>query len=135
MENALSSANQAQAEAYGRLFYKKIVDEINKLKKTFKQEDIFDYLIIKHGIERNREMAVRSVLSSEENGLDRKMYKKYVEKKKEILKKAEENKLSWEETQRELDELAERFGADLSKDYSGLSAIFSEVKGKEKTER
>ena len=131
MENALSSANQAQAEAYGRLFYKKIVDEINKLKKTFKQEDIFDYLIIKHGIERNREMAVRSVLSSEENGLDRKMYKKYVEKKKDILKKAEENKLSWEETQRELDDLAERFGADLSKDYSGLSAIFSKVKGKE----
>ena len=131
MENALSSANQAQAEAYGRLFYKKIVDEINKLKKTFKQEDIFDYLIIKHGIERNREMAVRSVLSSEENGLDRKMYNKYVAKKKEILKNAKENKLSWEETQRELDELAERFGADLSKDYSGLSAIFSKVKGKE----
>ncbi len=135
MENALSSANQAQAEAYGRLFYKKIVDEVNALKEVFEQEEIFDYLIIKHGIERNREMAVRSVLSSEENGLDRKMYNKYVAKKKEILKNAKENKLSWEETQRELDELAVRFGADLSKDYSGLSAIFSKVKGKGKTER
>ena len=126
MENALSSANQAQAEAYGRLFYSRIVDAISELKNRVELDDIYDYLMIKHGIERNREMALKASLSNDEGALDKKMYNRYAEAKKKILEDADKNKTKWEEVQRELDSLAKSYGADLTVDYSGLSSIFKE---------
>lgn len=115
-ENALSSRSLAEINAYRELVYKPILEEIARMKKLgAKYEDISDYLITKHGIERNREMAVRKALAEDEN------IERWTEDKKNIWNN---DSMSWREKQEELDRIAASYGADMNVDYSGLSAMF-----------
>ena len=120
-ENALSSRSLAEINAYRELVYKPILEEISRMKKLgAKYEDISDYLITKHGIERNREMAVRKVLAEDENTVKENI-ERWTEDKKNIWNN---DSMSWREKQEELDRIAASYGADMSVDYSGLSAMF-----------
>ena len=120
-ENALSSRSLAEINAYRELVYKPILEEIARMKKLgAKYEDISDYLITKHGIERNREMAVRKALAEDENTVKENI-ERWTEDKKNIWNN---DSMSWKEKQEELDRIAASYGADMSVDYSGLSAMF-----------
>jgi len=60
-ENALSSKNKAEADAYKNLVMKPLLDAIAELKKEgATQEEITDYMMAKHGLERNALMAQRA---------------------------------------------------------------------------
>lgn len=120
-ENALSSRSLAEINAYRELVYKPILEEIAQMKKQgAKYEDISDYLITKHGIERNREMAVRKALAEDEDTVKENI-ERWTEDKKNIWNNGS---ISWKEKQEELDRIATSYGADMSVDYSGLSAMF-----------
>lgn len=59
-ENRLSSVNKAEADAFAQLLFKPMLDSVAKLAKTKAQrEELIDYMMAKHGLERNRVMAER----------------------------------------------------------------------------
>lgn len=124
-ENALSSTNLAEMEAYSKLVFKPLLDEVNALiAEGAEYGDVSDYLMAKHGIERNREMAVRKALGEDEETMAENL-EGWNETKQAVW---DDGSLSWREKQEKLDAIAEKeFGADLSNDYSGLSAVFDEA--------
>lgn len=59
-ENRLSSVNKAEADAIAQTLFKPMLDEVAKLAKSkAEREELTDYMMAKHGIERNRVMAER----------------------------------------------------------------------------
>jgi len=59
-ENRLSSVNKAEADAFAHLLFKPMLEEIAKLAhSTAEREELTDYMMAKHGLERNRVMAER----------------------------------------------------------------------------
>ena len=59
-ENRLSSVNQAELDDYNRRFFKPLLNSIAALARTDEErQDLFDYMMAKHGLERNEVMALR----------------------------------------------------------------------------
>jgi len=59
-ENRLSSVNKAEADAFAYLLFKPMLEEVAKLAhSTTEREELTDYMMAKHGLERNRVMAER----------------------------------------------------------------------------
>ena len=119
-ENALSSVNEAEFNAYRKAAFEPILKAISRLEKMGSTiDEIRDYLITKHGIERNREMAVKRVLSQNSETY-KSLLDEYIGRRNEIR----ENARSWEEQQTEMDRLAEEYGANLSDDFSGFTSMY-----------
>lgn len=119
-ENALSSVNEAEFNAYRKAAFEPILKAISRLEKMGSSiDEIRDYLITKHGIERNREMAVKRVLSQNSETY-KSLLDEYIGRRNEIR----ENGRSWEEQQSEMDRLAEEYGANLSDDFSGFTSMY-----------
>ena len=79
-------------------------------------EELSHYVMSKHGIERNRDMAVRASVGDDASRLED-WYQK--------VDSVRNGKGDWESKQRKLDDIAQNdFKADLSKDYSGLSSMY-----------
>lgn len=119
-ENALSSVNEAEFNAYRKAAFEPILKAISRLEKMGSSiDEIRDYLITKHGIERNREMAVKRALSQNSETY-KSLLDEYIGRRNEIR----ENGRSWEEQQSEMDRLAEEYGANLSDDFSGFTSMY-----------
>lgn len=119
-ENALSSVNEAEFNAYRKAAFEPILKAISRLEKMGSTiDEIRDYLITKHGIERNREMAVKRALSQNAETY-KSLLEEYIGRRNEIR----ENGRSWEEQQSEMDRLAEEYGANLSDDFSGFTSMY-----------
>lgn len=119
-ENALSSVNEAEFNAYRKAAFEPILKAISRLEKMGSTiDEIRDYLITKHGIERNREMAVKRALSQNAETY-KSLLDEYIGRRNEIR----ENGGSWEEQQSEMDRLAEEYGANLSDDFSGFTSMY-----------
>lgn len=59
-ENRLSSVNQAEAKAFERTLYNPMIEEVGRLAKTVRQRaELTDYMMAKHGLERNELMRRR----------------------------------------------------------------------------
>lgn len=59
-ENRLSSVNKAEADAFAHLLFRPMLEEVAKLAhNTAEREELTDYMMAKHGLERNRVMAER----------------------------------------------------------------------------
>nr|WP_304954358.1 LPD38 domain-containing protein [uncultured Bacteroides sp.] len=59
-ENRLSSVNKAEADAFAHLLFKPMLEEIARLAHSAaEREELTDYMMAKHGLERNRVMAER----------------------------------------------------------------------------
>lgn len=119
-ENALSSVNEAEFNAYRKAAFEPILKAMSRLEKMGSTiDEIKDYLITKHGIERNREMAVKRALSQNSETY-KSLLDEYIGRRNEIR----ENGRSWEEQQSEMDRLAEGYGANLSDDFSGFTSMY-----------
>jgi hypothetical protein len=60
-ENRLSSVNQAEASEFNRTLWKPLLSEVSKLAKTADERaELTDYMMAKHGLERNDVMALRA---------------------------------------------------------------------------
>ena len=119
-ENALSSVNESEFNAYRKAAFEPILKAMSRLEKMGSTiDEIRDYLITKHGIERNREMAVKRALSQNTETY-KSLLEEYIGRRNEIR----ENGRSWEEQQSEMDRLAEEYGANLSDDFSGFTSMY-----------
>lgn len=119
-ENALSSVNEAEFNAYRKAAFEPILKAMSRLEKMGSTiDEIRDYLITKHGIERNREMAVKRALSQNSETY-KSLLDEYIGRRNEIR----ENGRSWEEQRSEMDRLAEEYGANLSDDFSGFTSMY-----------
>lgn len=59
-ENRLSSVNQAETNAFANILFKPLLKEVSSLAPNNKaREELTDYMMAKHGLERNRVMAER----------------------------------------------------------------------------
>ena len=59
-ENRLSSVNKAEADAFAHLVFKPLLDEVSKLANNdAERAELTDYMMAKHGLERNEVMANR----------------------------------------------------------------------------
>ena len=59
-ENVLSSMNKAQADYFANTLFKTMVEEYSKLARTKEERrDLDEYMMAKHGLERNEKMAER----------------------------------------------------------------------------
>ena len=80
------------------------------------------YVEAKHGAERNRQMAVEELARADKDNADTIM-----ETWNDAKKRINGQDIPWIDKQRMLDKEAKRIGADLSKDYSGLSSVFGDA--------
>lgn len=123
-ENRLSSVVQAEIHDMERKFYKPMMDAVKKLMSVanLEQEQVADYLMLKHGIERNREMAVRKALTDDKGKIDRTKLEQWYQEKDAIRNDATLD--TWRKKQEAMDNAALNYGADMSHDYSGLTSMF-----------
>lgn len=122
-ENRLSSVNKAEADAFAQLLFKPMLDAVAKLAKTKAQrEELTDYMMAKHGLERNRVMARRdAVRQSEEEFKD----------ELRAAQKAADNDPLDAKAQADLDDVKQRMAdreeelymENRSRDYAGLTAL------------
>lgn len=129
----LSSKNREEMDMFESFFVtplnkaiQKLIGEKGGLKKWDWSKgplrELVMYVEAKHGTERNRQMAVEAVAKADEKNSEA-ILKDWAAAKKRIN---EQEGTSWQEKQRLLDEAAASLGADLSKDYSGLSSVFGD---------
>lgn len=68
-ENRLSSVNKAEADAFAHLLFKPMLAEVAKLcKNAQERNELVDYMMAKHGLERNavmRKRAIEDILNNE----------------------------------------------------------------------
>ena len=91
-ENALSSVNQNEVKVFHRFTFKPLLDEVAKLARNeAEREELTDYMMAKHGLERNRVMAerdARAYVDSEVNKLKKELKRKGItEKETEAINK------------------------------------------------
>ena len=97
-ENCLSSVNKAEADAFAHLLIKPLLDEVARLAKTrARRDELTDYMMAKHGLERNRVMAER-----------------------DAQRAYEENRQKHPHSKKTLEDFVEEFR---QKDYAGLTAL------------
>ncbi len=100
-ENLMSSRNKAASDVYMRDFYNPMMKEVQALiKKGVKYEDLVNYMIAKHGLERNKLMAER-----------------------DAKRAADEAKKKGEDWQKTYDEALKE---NRKRDYSGLTTLTGE---------
>lgn len=125
-ENRLSSVNKAEADAFAHTLFKPLLDEVGKLAPNKEaREELTDYMMAKHGLERNRVMREREkeklIADSEltkskpqQPSIDDDDY----DLKMDAFDKAMED---WEKQVEE--ELEDKFKAIDKRDFAGLTAL------------
>lgn len=129
---ALSSRNRTEMDAFDSMVFRPLQAAIRRLvgKKKWMQKwdwskgelralDV--YAKTKHGIERNRDMAVRSAIAT--SGVSKSAQSNAISEWERRSREIMDQPLTWNEKRMMLDALALTFGADLKADYSGLSKI------------
>ena len=123
IRNDMERFVRSHFNTFGKFLKEMFKNEYLKGSNEEKQKQVERYTNCKHGIERNRDVAVKKALT-DEKGLNYKAYDKWLTEAENIHKKS----LPWEEEQNMLDEAAKKYGAKLDTDYSGITAIFKDLK-------
>lgn len=134
-ENQMSSKNTSESEKYYNEFFEPLEKEIARLMKnnSVTYDELSDYMMLKHGIERNIEFSVRDAIKEVEKdqGFDTaKRMKDDYEADKAYLSEDLKNGILSEETYiRELEALGLRY-ADTINDYSATRTLLGKMTGK-----
>lgn len=127
-ENRLSSVNQAEAKAFERTLFNPLMEEVGRLAKTARQRaELTDYMMAKHGLERNELMRRREKDKLIEEAMKGKKPKEpkpdeedYDDKMAAYVKKMEELEEQVEA------ELGDELEAIDKRDFAGLTALTGE---------
>lgn len=125
-ENRLSSVNKAEADAFAHTLFKPLLDEVGKLAPNKEaREELTDYMMAKHGLERNRVMREREkekLIASSELAKS-KPEQPSVDDDDFDLKMDAYNK-AIEEWENQVEEgLGDKFEAIDKRDFAGLTAL------------
>lgn len=134
-ENQLSSKNTLESEKYYDEFFEPLEKEIARLMKnnSVTYDELSDYMMLKHGIERNIEFSVRDAIKEVEKdqGFDtaKQMKEDYEADKAYLLEDLKNGILSEETYIRELEVLGLRYAGTIN-DYSATRTLLGKMTGK-----
>jgi N12 class adenine-specific DNA methylase len=114
-ENRLSSVNQAECSEFGQRLFKPLLKEAARLAKTAEERaELTDYMMAKHGLERNEVMARRDARKKAREELAKELAK--------AEKSADKNAVA-DVKQRMQDRENELYKENRKRDYAGLTAL------------
>ena len=122
-ENRLSSVNQAECAEFARRLFKPMLKEVAKLAKTADERaELTDYMMAKHGLERNEVMARRAAekKANEEFGADIRKAERAVNQNpldQDAIDRLDDLRQQRDDREQEL------YFENRDKDYSGLTAL------------
>ena len=122
-ENRLSSVNQAECAAFAQTLFKPMLEEVARLAKTAKERaELTDYMMAKHGLERNEVMARRAA--------EKVAHDEFWKELRTAERAAADDPLDQDAAdvladvkQRMLDRGNELYAENRSRDYAGLTAL------------
>ena len=146
-ENRLSSVNQAEMEYFSHQVFKPFLDEVgNIVKDGSSYEEVTDYMMSLHGLERNRSMAFDRAVKSlaKEQGdatLEDRIHREYLEDADRIANEEafEARRISADEYHKEDDRIRKSYVGEVydeyrQVDYAGLTGMDSVYEGVEDAE-
>lgn len=125
-ENALSSKNHAEQDIYGKLLFNPMLDEIHNLaKENSSRDEVTQYMMAKHGLERNEVMARRAAeqTAKDELGKDLRVAERAVQNDpldQDALDALDDVK------QRMQDRVDELYNENRERDYGGITGLMGE---------
>ena len=125
-ENALSSKNHAEQDIYGKLLFNPMLDEIHNLaKENSSRDEVTQYMMAKHGLERNEVMARRAAeqTAMDELGKDLRVAERAVQNDpldQDALDALDDVK------QRMQDRVDELYNENRERDYGGITGLMGE---------
>lgn len=125
-ENALSSKNHAEQDIYGKLLFNPMLDEIHNLaKENSSRDEVTQYMMAKHGLERNKVMARRAAeqTAMDELGKDLRAAERAVQNDpldQDALDTLDDVK------QRMQDRVDELYKENRERDYGGITGLMGE---------
>lgn len=125
-ENALSSKNHAEQDIYGKLLFNPMLDEIHNLaKENSSRDEVTQYMMAKHGLERNEVMARRAAeqTAKDELGKDLRVAERAVQN--DPLDQDALNALD-DVRQRMQDRVDELYKENRERDYGGITGLMGE---------
>lgn len=132
-ENRMSSTNLAEMETYKKSFYKDLLDaEQELLDKGAIHEQVTNYMMAKHGLERNEVLAFRDALKHDFANDKQKMSAAWKAYKNDATAQQnktdfESGKISWDDYKANDTAIREKYAPSYkkyrSKDYSGLTEL------------
>ena len=122
-ENRLSSVNQAECDDFARRFFKPMLQEVAKLAKTADERAaLTDYMMAKHGLERNDVMARRAAAKDARAEFYAELRSAERAAAKDPLDQDAQDALA-DAKQRMHDREEELYFENRGRDYSGLTAL------------
>ena len=126
-ENHMSSKSTRETEVYGEHFFKPMLLEVGNLMKTgASHREVLDYIMAKHGLERNEVFAMRDAEIQASNEYDKQIndlqreYDKGHLQENEFEEKADALKIE------KADFIQTQYSENRDNDYSGLSSLTGE---------
>lgn len=127
-ENALSSKTKIEQDTFGKLLFEPLVNEIAQLANTAEErQELTDYMMAKHGLERNEKFAQRDAIRFYKNIMDATI--EAAKKDKSLDDQARADAIDAAEAEFEAHKHEIEAGQDKKykefrkKDYSGLTAL------------
>lgn len=122
-ENRLSSVNLAECTAFARTLFKPMLEEVAKLAKTADERaELTDYMMAKHGLERNEVMARRAAEKQANEEFRDELCKAERAAAKDPLDQDAADALD-DVKQRKHDREEELYFENRGRDYAGLTAL------------
>jgi len=123
-ENQMSSKSTRETEVYGDKFFKPMLQEVaNLIKQGAGYPEIIDYMVAKHGLERNEVFAERDAAQEAERRFE-KLYKEL----EQLYKLGGVTQADYDKRKAKIDAEKEKYyrkrlEQHLEEDYSGLTAL------------
>lgn len=123
-ENQMSSKSTRETEVYGEKFFKPMLEAVGKLmEKGASYGEIIDYMVAKHGLERNEVFAKRDAEQEADH-----RYEKLYKEIEQLYKLGGITEKEYNQRKNKLDTEKEeyyqnRLAKHLDEDYSGLTAL------------
>ena len=123
-ENQMSSKSTREAEVYGEKFFKPMLEAVGKLiEQGVSYGEIIDYMVAKHGLERNEVFAERDAKNEADHRFE-KLYKEI----EQLYKLGGITEEEYDQRKGKIDAEKEKYyrkrlAQHLDEDYSGLTAL------------
>ena len=125
-ENRLSSTNKSEADLYKKLLLTPLIDELRRLSgNRGNRDEVTDYMMAKHGLERNEVMARMDA--------EKQAREKYGDDIRSAQKAADDDPLDWEaqdrleELKKEMQDFTDAlYEKNREKDYGGITGQMEE---------